>query len=187
MMSKFSVGDEVTVTINGTRFLTVITNEGQYFKRNSVAIELFNLENPLPTFFELSSDDRHSLDGIVRFYDTFGYSLDLLKSKDFLDVLEVRNPVWEENDWMEIRNTTFAELMKIAGLPYEHSGNASTRYVHDAIMAGKWAVKMVNYVAASDTITRVLRKFFIEQGIQISELEVPEDASDEVKAFLKTL
>ena len=106
-MSKYIVGDRITVKVGDRTFDTIIDNEGvQRFIANGVVRlivdkmekdygwsgEPFNLN----TLAQLYYHDKFTQDDYLTFYTMMGYSVCGLAELSFFQDLEIENPVWEK-------------------------------------------------------------------------------------------
>ena len=205
-MTKYNVGDTVLITVGDREFTTVIDeHDVQRFKVNSV-INAYNdtvsaewdkwmySDRSMPEPFGLNmlaveyAHGKHSLDDMLTFYTSIGYSVAGFSDLSYFEELDIRNPIWEQNDYRKLSSKAFAELMELIEEPYEHSGNEAVRYVFDVVRDGKWTTDNAgNYIAASDTIDRVVYSFLGTKDIEPWDILVKDETSQELKDFLKHL
>lgn len=206
-MTTYKVGDEILVTVGSRTFTTVIDPYNiQRFRVNTVLnafsdassdqLEAWNRSDrttpepyTLNTLVREYAEGKHTQDDMLTFYTSIGYSVSGFADLDHFADLDIRNPVWEENDYKTLPRSAWEELMGLIGEEYTHSGNDSVRYVFDAVAEGKWKVDnpTSSYAADSDTIDRVVTAFLRERDIEPWDIIITANISKELKGFLKHL
>lgn len=206
-MTTYNVGDEILVTVGSRTFTTVIDPYNtQRFKMNTVidafveaSYELSKAWNrsdhstPQPytlnTLVSEYAEGKHTQDDMLTFYTSIGYSVSGFADLNHFGDLDIRNPVWEEDDYKTLSFCAWAELMSLIGEESKHSGNNSVRYLFDAVAQGKWKVDNLtsSYAADSDTIDRVVKAFLRERDIEPWDITITANISKELKGFLRHL
>lgn len=201
-MTEYKHGDKINVKIGDRTFETIIDKRGvQRFKENTVisafykaSTEAYNdwmrtgREGSAPfnlnTLAKEYHAGKHTLDDMLTFYTSFGYSVDGFADVSFFEGLEIRNPVWEAGHFKSLSSRALQELMGLANIPFRHNGDESVRFFFEVVRYGKWGVKDGDYVALSDTIDRVLIPYLRSKGFEPWDIKPTDETSDEVKSIL---
>jgi hypothetical protein len=203
-MTNYNVGDEIPVIVGSRTFITIIDVNGtQRFKENTVINAFVNASQeaysrftatrtgPMPyTLNDLSVEyyeGKHTLDDMLTFYTSIGYSVTGLSDLSYFEELDIRNPIWESDHYNSLSSKAYTELMELIGVPYKSSSDEPSRFLFDAITSGKWVVKEGNITNGTDTIDRVICLFLEKKEIEPWDIEVKDSTSDELKGFIKHL
>jgi hypothetical protein len=205
-MTEYKTGDEIIVTIGSREFTTVIDKHGtQRFKKNTVINawvdasgkefeKWLRTDRTTPEPFNLNVlgleylRGEHTLDDMLTFYTSIGYSVSGFSDLSFFDDLDIRNPIWEEDHYKKLSSKALVEFMSLINEPYEHNGNEAVRFIFDVVRDGKWTTDdNGNFIAREDTIDRVIYSFLEHRNMEPYNILIKEDTSEELKAFLKNL
>lgn len=200
-------GAIIPVRVGSRTFDTVITNGVQRFVSNTVirsfvdaSGEAFNewlrsgRNNGEPEPYSLNTVDveyhqgKHSVDDLLTLYTSIGYSVSGFMDLSLFDDLEIRNPLWEQDQYHSLPPQVLEELMDVCGIQYESSSDVCARYFVNAIKRGEWNTDRENgdWISDSHTVTQVVNGFLRSQDIELSEVPLT-NASDELKAFVENL
>lgn len=203
-MTNYNTGDEIPVIVGDRTFTTIIDANGvQRFKVNTainafvnastVAFNRHNSTRRGPAPYTLNNlaieyhEGKHTLDDMLTFYTSIGYSVSGFCDLSYFQNLDIRNPAWEDSHYTSLSSKAYAELMKLIGVPYETSNDEPSRFLFDATVSGKWIVKEGTILNGTDTIDRLIYSFLAEKEIEPWDVEVKDSTSDELKGFLKHL
>lgn len=200
-------GSIIPVRVGSRTFDTVIVKGVQRFVANTVisafvddSIASFNKwlqvgrREGAPEPYGLNTlaieyhQGKHSLDDMLTFYTSIGYSVAGFADLSFFEELDIRNPVWEKDHYQSLPPRVLEELMEICGIQYESSSDVCARYFHDAIRRGEWNTdrETGDWISDGYTVTQVVRSFLNSQDVNVDDLSI-EDSSDELKAFVEHL
>lgn len=199
-VSQYKTGDEVTVTVNGRKFITVFHGQGlQTFKENPIMRDVFNawfgllaeagetdsVNVLIKAGFESGS---YTIDNFLTYYSSIGLPVDNLFRMRSIPKVIIRNPVWEEQDYSELSNQAWAELMALIGEPYEHNGNEAVRHIFDVVRSGAWKTVDGVFTSGTQTIDRVVVEFLRSRNIDPYLLDAEtEGMLPELSGFLTHL
>lgn len=202
-----SEGSIIPVRVGSRTFDTVIVQGVQRFVANTVisafvddSIVSFNKwlqvgrREGAPGPYGLNTlafeyhEGKHSLDDMLTFYTSIGYSVSGFSDLSFFEDLDIRNPLWEQDHYQSLPPRVLEELMEVCGIQYESSSDVCARYFRDAVIRGEWNTdrETGDWISAGYTVTQVVRSFLNSQDVNVSELAT-ENASDELKAFVEHL